>query len=50
MSLYRFGIIGNTAPQNRPNNDPSSSFWKSLRKTGVDSSLNVWQNSQVKFI
>ena len=37
------------ASQNELRNVPSSAiFWKSFRRIGVNSSLNIWQNLPVK--
>ena len=47
--LSGFGIRVMVASQNEFGSLPSSAiFWKSLRRIGVSSSLNFWQNSAVK--
>ena len=48
-SLSGFGISMMVASQNEFGSLSSSAvFWKNLRRIGVSSSLNFWQNSAVK--
>ena len=48
LSLFGFGIRVMVAAQNEFRSVPSSAiFKKSFRRTGISSSLNVWQNAPV---
>lgn len=48
MSLCGFGSKVKLALQNELGSVSSSVLWKSLRRIGISSSLNVWQSSPRK--